>query len=66
MVVEDLFAACMEDPALMPEDWAEEAAGDQTARARVVSDYISGMTDRYALLKYEAITGKPQPLEGVA
>jgi len=65
-IVEDLFAACMNDPALMPEDWAEEAAGDETARARVVSDYISGMTDRYALLKYEAITGKPQPLEGVA
>jgi len=66
LVVEDLFAACMNDPALMPEDWAEEASGDDTARARVVSDYISGMTDRYALVKYEAITGKPLPLVGVA
>ncbi len=65
-VVSDLFAACMGDPALMPTDWADEADGDETARARVVSDYISGMTDRYALQKYEVITGKPLPLHGVA
>ena len=56
----------MEDPSLMPSDWALEASGDKTAQARVISDYISGMTDRYALLKYEGITGKPLPLEGVA
>ena len=65
-VVSDLFEACMEDPSLMPSDWAMEASGDKTAQARVISDYISGMTDRYALLKYEGITGKPLPLEGVA
>ncbi len=65
-VVEDLFAACLAAPELMPADWAKDASGDETKRARVVSDYISGMTDRYALLKYEAITGKPLPLAGVA
>lgn len=60
-VVEDLFAACMDDTDVMPADWADASKGDETHRARVVSDYISGMTDRYALLKYEAITGKQLP-----
>lgn len=65
-VVEDLFVACVQNPRLMPDDWAEKAMGGEVERARVVSDYISGMTDRYALLKYEALTGKPLPLAGVA
>ena len=65
-VVKELFAACQADPSLMPQDWATEAAGGELNRARVVSDYISGMTDRYALLKYEKLTGKPAALEGVA
>ena len=47
--VSDLFAAYMLNPALMPEDWRAEAFGPDTNRARVVADYIAGMTDRYAL-----------------
>ena len=47
--VSDLFAAYMGNPALMPEDWGAEAFGPDTNRARVVADYIAGMTDRYAL-----------------
>ena len=40
--------------ALLPEDWRERLDSDhsQRAKARVVSDYISGMTDNYAQKTY--------------
>ena len=49
-VVGDLFAILHEEPDCLPPDWrfrAEAASGD-AARARVVADYIGGMTDRFA------------------
>jgi len=49
-VVRELFELLHEDPGCLPTNWREEASGlDETARARVVCDYIAGMTDRYAL-----------------
>ncbi len=45
-VVRDLFAAFMAEPARLPEGW--QASGE-LAQARKISDYIAGMTDRYAL-----------------
>jgi dGTPase len=38
----------------MPERWMEaaEAAGDTAGRARVVSDFVAGMTDPYAIDEY--------------
>ncbi|GIX15180.1 MAG: deoxyguanosinetriphosphate triphosphohydrolase-like protein [Paracoccaceae bacterium] len=57
-VVRELFAVFMEDPALLPEEWARQAmaTGGKAARARVVADYIAGMTDRYALQEHRKIT----------
>ena len=49
-VVGDLFGIFHEEPDCLPTDWrrrAEAASGD-AARARVVADYIGGMTDRFA------------------
>lgn len=57
-VVADLFGMLMEDPSLLPDDWADAAAGDIQTRAQVVADYVSGMTDRYALKRHEALTGR--------
>jgi dGTPase len=51
-VVRDLFDLLLAEPILLPGDWAvraQAAAGDETRRARVVADYIAGMTDRFAL-----------------
>ncbi|MBL1437269.1 MAG: deoxyguanosinetriphosphate triphosphohydrolase [Rhodobacteraceae bacterium] len=45
-VVRELFAAFMADPARLPDDWRAEG---ELAQARKISDYIAGMTDRYAL-----------------
>ena len=53
-VIEDLFPLFLSDPATLPDDWQPEiaAAGDDVARARVVADYVSGMTDRFALQEH--------------
>ncbi len=53
-VVTDLFNGFMSDPALLPDNWAL-GDGDQTAQARRISDYIAGMTDRYALDSHERL-----------
>ncbi|CUH39651.1 Deoxyguanosinetriphosphate triphosphohydrolase [Jannaschia seosinensis] len=50
-VIEDLFPFFMAHPEELPKQWrldVEEAEGE-TALARIVSDYIAGMTDRFAL-----------------
>ena len=49
-VVQELFAGYMSQPQCLPEEWrrgAEPVEGPR--RARLVADYIAGMTDRYAL-----------------
>ncbi len=58
-VVEELFPIYLSDPKQMPRHWHGdiEAAADDTALARIVSDYISGMTDRFALLDHARLTG---------
>ena len=58
-VVEDLFPIYLNDPKQMPERWHGdiEAARCETALARIVSDYIAGMTDRFALQDHARLTG---------
>jgi len=57
-LIKALFTSYMGDVALMPEEFASAAGGvDDAARARVVADYIAGMTDRYAFAAHEALTG---------
>jgi len=50
-----LFHAYMEEPAQIPPHVAQrmETAGDSTAR--VIADYIAGMTDRFALDEYRKL-----------
>ncbi|MFW2543992.1 deoxyguanosinetriphosphate triphosphohydrolase [Primorskyibacter sp. 2E107] len=58
-VVEALFPIYMADLTLLPRRWHGEAqaAEDDTARARLVADYIAGMTDRFALQQHAEFTG---------
>jgi len=53
-VVRDLFAAFMRDPRLLPTQYQDklQAQDDPADRARIVADYIAGMTDRYALREH--------------
>ncbi|MGI9395356.1 MAG: deoxyguanosinetriphosphate triphosphohydrolase [Boseongicola sp.] len=61
-VVEELFPFFMEHPENLPKQWrkdVEEAEG-AAALARIVSDYIAGMTDRFAIQCHERyISGDP-------
>ncbi len=58
-VVEDLFAFYMSHPEFLPKRWRQDVADapDQTALARLVSDYIAGMTDRFALEAHARLLG---------
>jgi len=55
-IIEDLFAAYTEDSTRMPPEFAERAAElNEGGRARVIADYIAGMTDRFAIKAHEAL-----------
>jgi dGTPase len=56
-IVEELFAAFMHEPRLLPPDYQIIAAAkDKTQKqARKVADYIAGMTDRYAMREYRRL-----------
>ncbi len=59
-VIEDLFPLFLDQPELMPAHWANSiaaAGGDRIMLARMVSDYISGMTDRFALQEHARLIG---------
>ncbi|MCU0907150.1 MAG: deoxyguanosinetriphosphate triphosphohydrolase [Rhodobacteraceae bacterium] len=58
-VVNDLFPLFLDRPDLMPADWQPDiaAARDRTERARVVLDYVAGMTDRFALQEHARLCG---------
>ena len=52
-VIGELFALFLAEPQCLPTDWSRRAGSPGTAAtARVVADYIAGMTDRYALAEH--------------
>ena len=59
-VIRALFPIYMTQPQMLPREWAGDvaAAQNETAMARLVSDYISGMTDRFALQEFTRLTGE--------
>ena len=56
-VVRDLFGVFMSNPGEMPGDWGVQISNlpDTQARARLVSDYIAGMTDRFAQQEHDRL-----------
>lgn len=53
VVVQELFAAYIDNPSEMPESFAVRGDGP-----RAVADYIAGMTDRFAMREHERLTGR--------
>jgi len=51
-----LFAAYRDDPDRLPPEW-RPPAGDETALLRAIGDFMAGMTDRYAVRRYEELIG---------
>lgn len=58
-IVRDLFPAFLNEPALLPPEWQQDVAraADQTELARVVLDYVAGMTDRFAIQEHQRLFG---------
>lgn len=63
-LVTELFAAFMGEPGLMPASGAPRDTRSEHARAQVVSDYIAGMTDRYAQVEHRRVFGHEPPMGG--
>ncbi|MBX7145901.1 MAG: deoxyguanosinetriphosphate triphosphohydrolase [Alphaproteobacteria bacterium] len=54
VVVKDLFDLYFNKPECLPSDWQKKCDHSKTfLTARVVTDYIAGMTDRYALKEHQ-------------
>ncbi len=57
-VVTELYEALSADADLMPDEWRARASGAEgSGGARVVADYIAGMTDRFALDEHAKLIG---------
>ena len=64
-VVRRLTRAFLADPALMPGEWAlaaQAARSDEMRVARLICDYIAGMTDRFALAEHRRLFGEAPEL----
>ncbi len=49
-IVRELFSYFHDDPSRLPDDWRQQAiTRNSVDAARVVADYIAGMTDRFAI-----------------
>ncbi len=59
-VLHELFEVLMTDTALLPPEHCDAATRSESrdgpvGRARVVADYVAGMTDRYAILEHRRL-----------
>jgi len=55
-IVRALFDYYLAEPACLPDEWRDKAARSAEAeRARLVADYIAGMTDRFALEEHQKL-----------
>ncbi len=57
-VLADLFGVFLREPETLPPPWRSDAENaDEFHRARIVCDYIAGMTDSYALEEHKRLFG---------
>jgi dGTPase len=54
-IIANLAAAYRADPALLPEPWRVDGAGEGALRN--IGDFIAGMTDRFAIRRHEELVG---------
>ncbi|MEQ1651790.1 MAG: deoxyguanosinetriphosphate triphosphohydrolase [Hyphomicrobium sp.] len=55
-ILADLFPRYLAEPGAMPEAWARAAqALEPRRRARLVADFVSGQTDRYAIAEHRRL-----------
>ncbi|MGH1329293.1 MAG: deoxyguanosinetriphosphate triphosphohydrolase [Paracoccaceae bacterium] len=58
-MINALFPLFMKAPENLPEEWRDDvaAANSDEALARIVLDYVAGMTDRFAIQEFERLCG---------
>ncbi len=57
-IVRDLFGAYFSGDGEMPDDWGERwsaARANEAARARLVADFLAGMTDNFAIAEHRRL-----------
>ena len=59
-ILAELFGLFMKEPDVLPDEWlhraeAKAAQDGEAGRARVICDYIAGMTDRYAIEEHRKL-----------
>jgi len=59
-IVRELFNAFVQEPRLLPPDYWHD---DKTVQARAISDYIAGMTDRYAIREHHRLFRMEEQLD---
>lgn len=57
MIVRELFEYFLDQPTCLPVSWGEAviSAPDRETKARIVADYIAGMTDRFAVREHRKL-----------
>lgn len=60
-IVREIFESLQNSPDLLPMDWRarHDALPSQNHKLRCISDFIAGMTDRYALEFFQRLRGDP-------
>ncbi len=58
-MINDLFPLFLKEPGLLPAEWSSDVAKakSETELARVVLDYVAGMTDRFAIQEHQRLIG---------
>ena len=58
VLVKDVFRKLFDNPELLPTEWYEQIQnhnGDQTFKARLIADYVAGMTDPFVVLEHQRL-----------
>lgn len=53
-VVTGLFDLYMDSPDCMPIEWQNRISLEKDSKPRIISDYVAGMTDRFAIKEFES------------
>lgn len=54
-VVTELFNIYIETPEFLPKSWQAKIAEGKESKYRIISDYIAGMTDRFAIKEFSSL-----------
>jgi dGTPase len=55
-ILAEMFELFLREPDVMPNEWGLRGQQlDEAGRARLVCDYIAGMTDRYAIEEHKKL-----------